>query len=155
MNPLTIQLTLHGAIVILVGLLAGIPYGRAITSKEDENKVRGWRVAHSGLAMGGTMMIAFSAVLSNLKLDPIFSSIFVWSTVISGYGFCIALPYGAWVGYRGLSIEKTIQNNIVYAGNIIGAIGSLIGTLVLIFGCLQTMLASIIFCYLTDQLVFK
>jgi hypothetical protein len=29
MNQLAIQLTLHGAIVLLIGLLTGIPYGRS------------------------------------------------------------------------------------------------------------------------------
>ena len=87
----------------------------------------------------GTTMIAISAVLSNLKLDPIFGLTLVWSFVLSGYGFCIALPYGAWVGHRGLSIEGPSQNKVVYAGNMVGAIGSLIGTLILILGCLNTL----------------
>ncbi|HYW18937.1 MAG TPA: hypothetical protein VE956_06390 [Nodularia sp. (in: cyanobacteria)] len=140
MNSLAIQLTLHGAIVILVGLLAGIPYGVAINKKQDENVIRAWRVAHSGLSMGGTTMIAVSAVLSNLQLDLIFTSALVWSFVVSGYEFCVALPYGAWVGYRGLTLEEPKQNQVVYAGNMVGAIGSLIGTLALIFGCLKTLL---------------
>jgi hypothetical protein len=140
MTELAIQLTLHGAIVLLFGLLSGIPYGIAINRKQDEDKVRGWRVAHSGLSMGGTTIIAISAVISNLQLEPLFASILVWSLVVSGYGFSIALPYGAWVGHRGLSIQGTIANKFVYAGNMFGAIGSLIGTLVLIFGCLKTLL---------------
>ena len=94
MNPFAIQLTLHGAIVMLFGLLSGIPYGSAITNKADESKVHAWKVAHSGLSMGGTTMIAVSAVLFNLKLDNIFSLILVYSMVASGYGFCIALEYG-------------------------------------------------------------
>lgn len=139
MNSLTIQLLLHGAIVLLVGLLAGIPYGNAITRKEDDNVVRAWRVAHSGLSMGGTTMIAISAVISHLELDLISNSMLVWSFVTSGYGFCISLIYGAWVGHRGLSIKGPNQNKVVYAGNIAGAVGSLIGTMALIFGCLKTL----------------
>jgi hypothetical protein len=42
MNPLALQLLLHGAIVILVGLLLGISYGYAITRKKDESMVRVW-----------------------------------------------------------------------------------------------------------------
>lgn len=142
MNPLAIQLTLHGAIVMLFGLLSGIPYGSAITKGADESKVHAWRVAHSGLSMGGTTMIAISAVLSNLKLDNIFSLILVYSMIASGYGFCIALPYGAWVGHRGLQGEKPAQNQFVYAGNIIGAVGSLIGTILLIFGCIYSLVSA-------------
>lgn len=136
---LSLQLLFHGAIVLLIGLFTGMPYGSAINQKKDEEVVRAWRVAHSGLSMGGTMMIAFAAAINQLNLNAIALSILVWSSVISGYGFCIALPYGAWVGHRGLAMGKTIENKIVYLGNIIGATGSLISTLALVFGCLQSM----------------
>jgi hypothetical protein len=89
--------------------------------------------------MGGTTMIAFAAAIDLLEINEIALLILVWSSVISGYGFCLALPYGAWVGHRGLSIGKTIESKIVYLGNILGATGSLVSTLALIFGCLQSM----------------
>jgi hypothetical protein len=140
MSSFAIQLTLHGAIVILIGLLCGIPYGSAITHKEDERKINAWRLAHSSLSMGGTTIIAFSAVISNLKLEPILSSILVISSAASGYAFSIVLPYAAWVGYRGLTNEKPGKNQVVYVGNIVGAIGSLIATLVLIVGCINMLI---------------
>ena len=136
---LSLQLLFHGAIVLLIGSLSGIPYGSAITQKKDEEVVRAWRVAHSGLSMGGTTMIAFAAAIYQLEMSAIALSILVWSSVISGYGFCIALPYGAWVGHRGLSIGQTIENKIVYLGNMVGATGSLVSTLTVIFGCLESM----------------
>ena len=136
---LSLQLVFHGAIVILVGLLSGIPYGSAINKKKDESTIRAWRVAHSGLAMGGTTMIATAAVIDLLDINAIALSILVWSSVISGYGFCLALPYGAWVGHRGLAVGKTFQSNIVYLGNVVGAWGSLVSTIALIFGCLESM----------------
>lgn len=136
---LSLQLLFHGAVVLLVGQLSGIPYGSAITKKKREKIVRAWRVAHSGLSMGGTTMIAFAAVLNLLDTSTISLSILVWSSVVSGYGFSIALPYGAWVGHRGLTMGKTIENKIVYLGNILGATGSLVSTLALIFCCLQSM----------------
>lgn len=136
---LSLQLLFHGAIVMLIGLLSGIPYGSAINKKQEEEVVRAWRVAHSGLAMGGTTMIAIAAVINQLDINAIAVNILVWSSIVSGYGFCLALPYGAWVGHRGLAVGKTIPSNIVYTGNIIGAWGSLISTLALIFGCLESM----------------
>ena len=136
---LSLQLLFHGAIVILIGLLSGIPYGSAINNKQDESIVRAWRVAHSGLTMGGTTIIAFAAAINLLEINAIALQILVWSSVISGYGFCIALPYGAWIGQRGLTVGKTIQSNIVYLGNVVGASGSLVSTLALIFGSLATM----------------
>ena len=136
---LSLQLLFHGAIVLLIGQLSGMPYGSAITKKKSEEIVRAWRVAHSGLSMGGTTMIAFAAVLNLLDTSAIALSILVWSSIISGYGFSVALPYGAWVGHRGLAVGKTIENKIVYLGNILGATGSLVSTLALIFCCLQSM----------------
>jgi hypothetical protein len=136
---LSLQLLFHGAIVLLIGLLSGMPYGSAITKNKGEEVIRAWRVAHSGLSMGGTTMIAFAAAIAQLKMNEIALLILVWSSVISGYGFCLALPYGAWVGHRGLSLGKTIENKIVYLGNILGVTGSLVSTLALIFGCLQSM----------------
>ena len=136
---LSLQLLFHGAIVMLIGLLSGIPYGLAITRKKDESVIRAWRVAHSGLAMGGTTMIAVAATITMLDINAIALFILVWSSVISGYGFCIALPYGAWVGHRGLAVGKTVQSNIVYFGNTVGAWGSLVSTIALIFGCLESM----------------
>ena len=136
---LSLQLVFHGAIILLIGLLSGIPYGSAITNEKGEELIRAWRVAHSGLAMGGTTMIAFAGVINLLDMTAIALSILVWSSVISGYGFCVALPYGAWVGHRGLAVSKTIESNIVYLGNVVGAIGSLVSTSTLIFGCLVSM----------------
>ena len=136
---LSLQLLFHGAIVMLIGLLSGIPYGLAITRKKDESVIRAWRIAHSGLAMGGTTMIAVAATITMLDINAIALFILVWSSVISGYGFCIALPYGAWVGHRGLAVGKTVQSNIVYFGNTVGAWGSLVSTIALIFGCLESM----------------
>lgn len=136
---LSLQLLFHGAIVLLIGLLSGIPYGLAITKKKAEEVVRAWRVAHSGLAMGGTTMIAIAAAIDRLDINAIALVILVWSSIISGYGFCIALTYGASVGHRGLAVGKTVKSNVVYIGNLVGAWGSVVSTLALILGCLQSM----------------
>ena len=61
-----LQLLLHGTIVLVVGLLAGVPYGRAITAGSSEERIRAWRVAHTGLTSGGGVMIAVASVLSQL-----------------------------------------------------------------------------------------
>lgn len=136
---LSLQLLFHGAIVLLIGQLLGIPYGSAINKKKDEEVVRAWRVAHSALSMGGTTTIAIAAAIDRLDVNNILLAILVWSLVISGYGFCVALPYGAWVGERGLSVGKTIKNKIVFAGNIFGALGSLVGVGALILACWKSM----------------
>jgi hypothetical protein len=135
MNHDTLQLLLHGAIVLLIGLLSGIPYGYAVTRNKDEKTAFAWRVAHSGLSMGGTMMIAMSAALAVAKFDSVINVLVVWPSIVSGYSFAVALPYGAWVGHRGLTPKKPARNMVVYVGNIVGAISSLLSALALIGGC--------------------
>jgi len=95
MNP-TKLLLLSGSMVLLAGLLSGAPMGRAIVRNMGEDTVRGWRVAHSGLTMGGIMIIAVALALPVLALSPMLAAIAAWSFVISSVGFTIGLPLGAW-----------------------------------------------------------
>ncbi len=45
------HLLFHGAIILLLGLLAGGPYGKAILKKEPDSLIFAWRVAHSALSL--------------------------------------------------------------------------------------------------------
>ncbi len=62
----------------------------------------------------------------------------VLSFVISTYGFIIALPYGASIGERGLQ-NTGGKPKIVYIGNMVGAVGSSIGGVVLALGAAMAM----------------
>ena len=57
-------LLVSGSLVLLIGLLAGYPYGKAITRQALEPVVRAWRLAHSSLAIGGTTSLATGAAVS-------------------------------------------------------------------------------------------
>src|SRR6185369_13755231 len=52
------RLVFHGAAVLLVGLLAGIPYSTAITGGWGPEAVRAWQKAHLGIVAGGMMLVA-------------------------------------------------------------------------------------------------
>ena len=123
-------LMLHGGIVLLVGNLAGIPFGRAVVGRRPEEVVRAWRVAHSGLTSGGSSMIAIAAALPHLEPSGIAPAALIVPLVASGYGFALALTYGAWSGHRGLVPKGSWRNAFVFLGNAIGALGALIGTIV-------------------------
>jgi hypothetical protein len=130
----TRQLILHGGIVLLVGLLSGAGFGSAISRGKSEATVRAWRVAHSGIVMGGVLLLALAPVMPYLRLGAAALTTLVWSLVSSSYAFAIVLPLGAHYGHRGLSGAPPFLNRVVYAGNILGAAGSLIGTLLLVWG---------------------
>ncbi|MEO6065089.1 MAG: hypothetical protein ABIP49_04850 [Lysobacterales bacterium] len=132
-------LLLSGSAVLLIGLLAGFPYSKAITSQALEPIVRAWRLAHSALAIGGTTSLAIGAVLPWLHAGGWERPVIAWSFVLSALGFSIALPYGAWKEHRGLVAEGPFDNWVVYWGNVIGALSSLVGAVALVYSVIRLL----------------
>ena len=128
------HLIFHGSVILLVGLLCGAPFGRAIVRGEPEAKVRAWRVAHAGVVIGGVLLLALAAVVLQLQLSATAVLVLIWSFIASAYGFALALPLGAYSGHRGLKSEPPLVNRLVYFGNMVGVVGSLVGVVLLIVG---------------------
>ena len=61
------QIVLYEAIVLLVGLLCGIPFGVGVGNGWSEEAVRAWRVAHSGGVTVGLMIRGAYAALQEAK----------------------------------------------------------------------------------------
>jgi hypothetical protein len=129
----TAYLLFNGSLVTLAGLLLGFPLRYAIVKKKEEI-VNAWRVAHSVLVMDGLMMIIVGLTIPHLILDRLAIWVLVWSLVASGYGFVVAFTLGAWKGLRGLTAKPFGLNTLLFAAHIIGALGSLIGVVILIYG---------------------
>lgn len=126
-------LLFHGSIVLLVGLSCGMPYGMAITRKQGDEVIRAWKLAHGSLSLGGTTMIAMAAILSALQVSEAIRWSLAAALIASGYGFCFALTLEPSVGDRGLSWTGAWSNKVVFVGNFIGALSSLIGSIVLVY----------------------
>ena len=133
------HLLFHAAVVLLIGLFAGIPYGKAILDKKPESLIHAWRVAHGALALGSVLMVALAAVLSLLRVSLLVKQALAVAFVVSGYGFAFALIVGPLVGARGLSSKGSISAKAVYAGNIVGAGGSLVGSFVLFYSAFVSL----------------
>ncbi len=126
-------LLFHGSIVLLVGLLCGMPYGIAITRKQGDEVIRAWKLAHGALSLGGTTMIAMAAILSSLQVAEMIQWLLAAALITSGYGFCFALTLEPFVGDRGLFWTGVWSNKVVFIGNVIGALSSLIGSIALVY----------------------
>ena len=133
------HLLFHAAVILLIGLFAGIPYGKAILRKKPESLVQAWRVAHGALALGAALMVALAAVLSSLQVSLLVKQALAVAFIVSGYGFAFALTVGPVVGARGLSAKGPISAKAVYAGNIVGAVGSLVGAFVLLYAAFVSL----------------
>jgi hypothetical protein len=129
-----VRILFHGAIVLMIGLLAGIPMGEAITEAWGDDVVRAWRVAHVGVVTGGLMLIALAPALRLATLSDRQASWLVIAFIASAYGGAVALPLGATFGARGLEPGHTLINTLVFLANAALALGSLIGTALLILG---------------------
>jgi hypothetical protein len=134
----TAYLLFNGSLVILAGLLLGFPLRYAIVKKKEEI-VNAWRVAHSVLVMDGMMMIIVGLTIPYLILDGLSVWVLVWSLVASGYGFVVAFTIGAWKGLRGLTAKPFGLNILLFAAHIVGALGSLIGIVIVIYGFFNSL----------------
>jgi len=127
------QLVFHGAVVLLIGLLCGAPYGRAVNRNAPEHVVHSWRVAHGSIPLGAALMFGVAAVLSHLRGDASLKWAVALFLIVSSYAFCFSLPLAAVVGHRGLSSRGPTSAKRVYAGNVIGAVSSLAAAVVFIY----------------------
>jgi hypothetical protein len=128
------QIVLHGAIVLLVGLLCGIPFGVAVGSIWDDKAVLAWRVAHSGGVAVGLMLITIGPVLHRLPLGDLEASVLLWSLVASAYSFIVGLVVAATTGVRGLRATGPALNWVVFAAYVVGSVGVVLGVALVIRG---------------------
>jgi hypothetical protein len=132
MDTYSRQLVFHGAIVLLIGLLCGAPYGRAVNRNAPEHIVHSWRVAHASIPLGAALMFGVAVVLSHLGGSALVKWVIALSLIVSSYAFCFSLPLAAVVGHRGLSARGPISAMLVYTGNVVGAVSSLVAAAVFI-----------------------
>ena len=128
------QLIFHGSVILLVGLLCGAPLGSAVVREKPEETVRAWRVAHSSLLMGGILLLVVASIIGQLQLSAWALAVMVWAFIAASYGFAVILPLGAHYGHRGLKSEPPFLNHVLYVGNTVGALGLLIGAVLLLWG---------------------
>ncbi len=127
------HLLFHGVVVLLVGLLTGIPYGKAILKGENERLIEAWRVAHVSLPMGAILMLVIAVLFSSLNVSMNLQWIIAILFILSSYAFVGALNVGPLLGYRGISSKGPFAAKLVFSGNILGSITSLLGTVVLLY----------------------
>jgi len=130
MDPAAKHLLFHSSIVLLIGLLCGAPYARAIKQEQPSHIVHSWRVAHASLPIGALLMIALAAVLPQFSVAIGVKWGLAISLIVSGYAFCFALPLGALLGHRGLSSRGPFGAKLVYLGNVTGAWFSLVAAVI-------------------------
>jgi len=124
------RLIFHGAIVMLVGLLCGLP---AVT-EVGEGALRQWHTAHEALIMIGVWLLAMSSVLPALVLERREASGLIWSLLAMGYGLMTALLVAALAGVRAFEPGSSPASIIAFAASSIGILGSVVATALTLMG---------------------
>ncbi len=134
-----LYLVLNATIFMMIGLLCGAPYTKAIKSNAPPDVLWAWRVAHASIPLGAILMWSMAALVPYLKMELSLQWAIAGTLIFSGWGFCIALPLGPIVRYRGLSPGSSLGANVVYIGNVIGAGFSTIGVLLFLYGIIKAL----------------
>lgn len=136
MEKFSIYLALHGVLVLVVSLVSGRWFSKAINTAGNEVA---WRVVHSGGSMGGIMLIAFSSLMPIIELPQWGVELFVWTIIIGTWLFIIAMVVAAITGERGLINNGTLINRCIYCCYFIGALLSIAGCSILLFGLFNAL----------------
>src|SRR5439155_19842599 len=93
-----------GALVFLLGMLAGFPFTLvALGTPVGPGDVRGWRMAHLEGILNGLLLIAVAAVAPRLTLTARWQSVLAWSLLLTAWPNTIASILGPAFGGRGLT----------------------------------------------------
>lgn len=107
------RVVFHGAVVVLLGLLAGFPYAFVILGTMAGDQ-RAWRMAHLEGVLNGLVMFGVTAISRRLVLSAGQQSLLAWCLIVTGYGNVVASITGASLGVRGLEAGGSAGNTVVY-----------------------------------------
>jgi hypothetical protein len=128
MNP---RLVRDGAIVLLVGLLSGLP---TTVESIGGGSERTWHVAHEALIMMGVWIIAAAAVRPALVLNDRELLAYDWSHRLMGYAFAVALVLGGAVDITPFAPGPTPVAMAAFVMAVGGILGAFVAAVLIILG---------------------
>ena len=131
------RLIFHGAIVLLGGLLSGLP----TVIEASAGSLRHWHTAHEALIMMGIWMLAMSSVLPALVLEGRKAAALVWSLLAMGYGFLVALVVGGIIGVSPFEPGGTAVSLAAHLAADVGILGAVLATVLTAMGARATLKA--------------
>jgi hypothetical protein len=107
-------LVFHGLLLVVLGMIAGVPFREAITGGWGADAERAWRVAHTSLVGGGALYLGLAAVAHYLVLGPRAAMLATAALLFAAYGFAVGFLVGPAVGARGLEPVGTTLHVAVF-----------------------------------------
>lgn len=137
-----LQLVFPGLLLVVLGMLTGLPFHDAITSHSGPEAERAWRVAHTSLVGGGALYLAIAAVAHHFVLPRRAAVFVVWSLVFAAYAFAFGFVVGPAVGARGLEPVGPPLHVIVFATLAAGLLFAFVASVVLLWGAYAALRAA-------------
>jgi hypothetical protein len=122
-----LRFVLHGGIILMLSQLAGLAFARAIRNGNSDR----WRMSHAACSAGGILLVAVAPVAPHLAIDK---TLFAIAWIGSTYALCVGTVVAAISGHRGIASSAPLMNRLVYALYLIGALGTTVATIALIYG---------------------
>jgi len=132
-KKLRASLIFHGAIVIILGLLAGFPYALVLQG-QMAGEPRAWSMAHLEGVLNGLLCLGAAGAFGKLALSAGQMRTMTWSFILMAYGNVVAAVIGAVTGQRGLEFGGPTSNLIVFMLFMIAVVLVLIALGLLAYG---------------------
>lgn len=129
-------LLVHGAAVLLLGLLLGLA---AVVEELAGTQPQRWRAGHAALLLAGVWLLAVAAVLPLLVLSQRQKTALCWSLLVTAYAFTIAIVVQAATGVRALAPSSSAGSWIAYGANIITVGGGMFAGVLTLMGALGAL----------------
>ena len=125
------RLVLHGAIILLVGLLSGYA---AVFEEVSGSGRRTWIAAHSAFLLTGVWLIATAAILPLLELPARERKALLLSLTGGAYSFMTAVLIQAFTGVRAISPDVAGISLVAFAANLLALLGTVLAASLTILG---------------------
>ncbi len=135
MTPLTLQFALHGSITLILGLIGGLFFARAIKLKRGEVA---WRVVHAGGSSAGAMLLAIAVPSQWVHLSHLLQIAMGIGLIGGSYFLCLGMYLAAIWDTRGIPGGGSPLNRLVSALYGVGTIMSLTGAALLVVGLFRS-----------------
>ena len=142
-------LVANGALVFMVGLIAGFPFTFVILGKivlwplpgalevHLPGDVRAWRMAHLEGILNGLTLIGVAAVAPGLALGPRAQRVVAWLLIVTAWGNIVASVIGPVFGGRGLEFGGAAANSVMYLLFVAAVLAVLVAMALVFVGALR------------------
>ncbi|HKV73263.1 MAG TPA: hypothetical protein VJN95_01990 [Gemmatimonadales bacterium] len=124
-------LIMHGAGILLIGLLTGF---MAVVEELAGSQPTIWRASHGALLLAGVWLLASGPVLPALVLPEKQRRALCWSLLVMGYAFTSAVLIQATTGVRALSPHGSVWTLIAYVANLVTPAAGVIAAVLTVVG---------------------